>query len=337
VVLLSEYHWFRYSQRAEWELWGSKLLDAHEATASQPQEFYEEFILSNSQIFAAALAFALCVGFLLVALSAEFFARWLTFTCLGLFASVLLLLGDKERLMDDRIAWVALHWLLLTPLLFLFGSGLERFMASWRDLARAAPSFYQAAIAVAFPAAIALARFGAEEWFNEPWEYDAEIWNLWLMAYSVPLFLCAWLSEHYGTEAQRALNRLFYFLVPLFLLVPLNLLFAEQGIELFSLGHNSVRLYELCCLPAGLMILILGRLLHIESFILAALASGAVFVFRVTSRHFTDYLGWPLGIAVGGALLVALGIWRSSFTQDARAADRGRMRSKNDSVGRVFS
>jgi hypothetical protein len=239
----------------------------------------------------------------------------LAVACVGLFAAALLLVGDKERLATDRVAWVSLHWLVLPPALFLLGAGLERYGSRWRDAGRAASSFYRAAVVVALPAAIALARYGSEEWFHQTWGYDSEVWNLWLMAYSAPLLLCAWLSEHYGTEAQRALNRLFYFLVPLFLLVPLNLLFEDKGPKLFPLGRDPVRLYELLCLPAGLALVLLGRMLHIESFILAALASAAVFVFRVTSRHFDDFLGWPLGIALSGAVLVGLGVWRSWLTE----------------------
>lgn len=264
-----------------------------------------EFILSNSQLFATSLSAVLAIALLLWRLRAPFFALWLSVACMFTFTAGLLLIGDKERLLHNRVAWVTIHFLVLAAVVYLLGYILERLTA-----ARLGKPFYWTALAVSLVAAISLSVYGTKEWFNEPWTAGNEIWNFWLLAYSVPIFFWAWGIEKLGSEGQRILPRWLYLLVPLFLLVPINLLF-HQGPELFSLALGPVRIYQLIYLPACVLLLALGRLLHMESFVLAGLWGLAVWIFRITFNHFNPYVSWPLSIALLGGGLLALGIWRS--------------------------
>jgi hypothetical protein len=318
VVVLSEFRWLEFPQSPEWELWGERL---HEripaADGPEPADFLDQFILSNTQVLAAALTVTLCIAALLRGLRAVFFASWLALAFVGLFCSVLLLAGDKERLLNDRVAWVALHFVGLGPVLYVFGAWVERRWFERREAAQAARPFYWLALAVSLVAGVALARFGTEEWFGQDWQEDNEVWSLWLLCYAGPLLLGAWLSERYGSEGQRVLGGVLYLLVPLFLLVPLNLLF-HQGPALATVGRKEVQLYELFQLPACVALLVLGRVLHIGTLLMAALAGLAVFLVRVSYFHFEDYLHWPLAVAAGGVLLVALGVWRSWANERSR-------------------
>jgi hypothetical protein len=347
AVLLAEFRWLEYRQPPDWELWGRRLdrappgpaeVDAG-PPAEEPDEMREkprglprvgrqppgeegpasesearlrrllrghgQFMLSNSQLFAAALTITLCVALLMGLLRARFFAPWLAATCLGLIGTGLLLVGDKERLLHDRGSWVAVHWLGFAPALYLLACVLER-----RAAAPVARPFYRIAGGVGLTAAVALAYFGTEEWFGHTWDVDEEVWNLWLMAYSLPFLVLAWLIERYGTEGQRPLAARLYLLVPLFLLLPLNLLFG-QGPEVFGGACGPFRLYELLGLAACAALLVLGRCLHVQAFLLAGLWGLTVWLFRVTFDHFDGAVRWPLAVALGGGLLVALGVWVS--------------------------
>jgi hypothetical protein len=322
VVLLAEFRWLEFLQPPEWELWGERLHDRPGGAGDGAGGFLDYFLLSNSQIFVAALTLAGCVALLLGRLRAVFFARWLALAVAGLYAAALLLLGDKERLLDDRVAQVAAHALGLCPLLYLLGLALERRWPQGRDAARAAAPFYRVGAAAGLASALALAWFGTQEWFGQDPEADNEVWNLWLLLYSPPLFLAAWLSERLGTEAQRGVGRALYLLVPVCVLVPLNLLFRDKGPALAALGQYPVRLYELLHLPACLALLLLGRWLHVETFLLAGLAGLAVFLIRVTDLHFGEHLSWPLTVGLLGVGLLGLGIWHTRRAGGARAARR---------------
>jgi predicted Ser/Thr protein kinase len=264
-----------------------------------------QFMLSNSQIFAAALTLTLCIALLMRLLHASFFAPWLAVACLALYSAGLLLLGDKERWLHSDRAWVSLHYLGLAPALYLLGYVLER-----RAAARIGKAFYLAALGVGLPASIALAGFATEEWFDKEWVFDEEVFNFWLISYSAPLLLWAWLIERRGTEGQRTLTRMLYLLVPLFLLLPLNLLF-RQGPTLGTIGHDPLRLYELLYLLGSAALLVLGRYLQIRVFILASLWGLAIWVFRMTFDHFDRHLSWPIAVGLAGGILIGLGIWRS--------------------------
>jgi hypothetical protein len=297
VVLLSEFRWLEFPQPAEWELWGAKL---HNARGGG------ELMLSNSQTFAAALTVTACLALLLRCLRAPFFALWLAAASVALFSAALLLAGDKERLMTERVAWVALHYLGFGAGLYALGYGLER-----RAGDRVARPFYFVAAGSLLAAAVALAWSGTEEWFGEDWDFDNVVWNLWLMIYSAPLFVGAWLCERFGTEAQRTLARVGYLLVPVFLLIPLNVLFGRSGPELFVLGPRPVRVYELLYLAACVGLLAGGKYLRIETFLLAGLWGAAVWVFRVTHYHLGDRPEWPLLVGFTGGCFAALGVWYS--------------------------
>jgi hypothetical protein len=315
VVLLSEFHWLEFLQRPDWEIWGKRMTHASKGRVPQGSgPFFEEFVLSNSQIFAALAVFSLCIGLLLRLLKAVFFASWLAVAFIGLFTSVLLLVGDKELLLNEKVAWVAVHYVLISAVIFLLGMFLE-----WCAPAPVAARFYLVAAGLFILAEVALARFGTEEWFKQTWKYDNEVWNIWIMPYSLVFLLFGWLSEH-GTEAQRHLARVFYLLVPIFLLVPLNMLFDKGPIILairpetqnpassYILAQNPVRIYELVYLAACIALLILGRGLHMELFLVAGLAGFAVLLFRATEAHFSNDLIWPLAIIVTGLALVVIGI-----------------------------
>ncbi len=350
VVLLSEFKWLRYPQRPEWELWGHRIygpaaprpgpniervprrdsaendeLEQGPARRGQPDRGVPppgamegpwlerhldslertEFILSNSQIFSAALTVTLCIALLMTLLRSGFFAPWLVVALFLLFIATMLLVGDKERLLNNKVAWVCLHFVGFSVGLLLLGALLE-----WVTTVRVGKPFYRTALGILVVAGVLLAGFGTEEWFEEVWRFDNETFNFWLMAYSVPFFVAAWLAERYGSEGQRTLSGFLYLLVPIFLLLPLHLLFWH-GPKLFTIGAREVQLYEALYLAACVLLLVFGRWLNLETFLIAGLWGLAVWVFRVTARHFDDYLSWPLGVGISGGVLIALGVWRS--------------------------
>jgi predicted Ser/Thr protein kinase len=315
VVLLSESRWFEVPQAADWELWGDRVYRARgNEGRAVGGDFLDEFVLCNYQVFCATLIITAVIASLQHYLRTVFFASWLAVAFLGLFSACLLLIGDMKRLGNENVAWVALHYLLVAVGLMLVGWFLDR-----RQAGRSSWPSYQLGAAVFLAAAIGLARFGAEEWFHKPWKWQEEVWNLWLMCYSIPLFLLGWLAERFGTEGQRVLAWLPYWLVPVFVLVPLNMLFVDQGPIICTLGPNPVRLYEALYLPACLALLILGRSLQIESFLLAGILGLGIFVFRVTGLHFEEKRAWPLTVGILGTVCVAIGVWRSWRTEKPRA------------------
>jgi hypothetical protein len=348
AILLAEYRWFQYMQPPEWELWG-KLASAHEEIAppiaadildrsalegrmdnladAEEQEESENaasrpldvlsrvprylnqrrhFILSNTQIAGGMLIMALSIAFFLWTLRATFLACWLTMACVALFTAGLLLVGLKEQLLFDHVALAACHYLAFSAALFILGVGFERAAAD-----RVAHPFYGWAVVLCTVSALGMACFGVHEWLGEPWEYANERLNLWLLAYSVPSLALAWLGERFGTESQRRWTRLFYLLVPVFLLWPLSILFSARGPVLGTLGRAPFHLYELLYLLASIVLLAMGRWRHMSLFLWAGLGGLAIFVFRVTFRHMRDELIWPTCIAALGFILVALGIWRA--------------------------
>jgi hypothetical protein len=88
------------------------------------------------------------------------------------------------------------------------------------------------------------------------------------------------------------------------------LLFSSRGATLGLLGGAPLRLYELTYLPACAGLLLLGRLLHVEVFLMAALWAMAIFLFRFTARHLVDAPTWPLAVGLCGCVFVHLGIRR---------------------------
>jgi hypothetical protein len=278
------------------------------------------FILSNSQIAICAFTMALSIVLFFGMLRATFLACWLTLACVAVFSAGLLLVGVKEQLSHDHVALVSFHYLLFAVALFLLGAGLER-----AAVGRVARPFYAWAIVLFALSALAVAVFGVHEWLNEPWDFYNERLNLWLLAYSVPSLVLAWLGERFGTENQRRWTRLFYLLVPVFLLWPLNILFSARGPVLGTLGRAPFHLYELLYFMASIVLLVMGRWRHMSLFLWAGLCGLAMFVFRITFRHMRDELIWPTCIAAVGFILVALGIWRARRADPERPARAKRL------------
>jgi hypothetical protein len=365
AVLFAEYRWFQYLQPPEWELWGhlvtardssnSQATVASEAdlavqvveTGQLPGGVPEQeddplsgvqrqrpwldrvaiyvdqrrnFILSNSQIAACALIMALSIAFFLGTLRASFLACWLTLACVAVFSTGLLLVGVKEQLLHKHVALVASHYLLFAGALFILGAGLER-----AAVGRVAGPFYAWAIMLFALSAMAIAIFGVHEWLNEPWDFYNERLNLWLLAYSVPALALAWLGERFGTESQRRWTRLFYLLVPVFLLWPLNILFSARGPVLGTLGRAPFHLYELLYFLSSMVLLVMGRWRHMGLFLWAGLGGLAMLVFRITFRHMRDELIWPTCVAVIGFILIGVGIWRARRAESQRPAGAKRL------------
>jgi serine/threonine protein kinase len=331
AVVLSEFQWLKFLQPVAWEAFG------HDVVQSQARTRW--LILSNSQIFVAALGVTVCIILLLRYLRAAFFASWLAMACVGLFSAILLLVGDKYLLEHKDVAQVALHYLVFSIGLYFLGYCLDT-----RSGAAMSKPFYFVAVAILLAAAIALARFGAEEWLEERWDYDSQMWNLWLMAYAVPLFLWAFLTERFGTEAQRAMTWVLYLLAPIFALVPLNLLFARKGIELFMLGETPFRIYELLHLFVCIGLVVGGKYLRLNSFLWTGFCASAVWIFRITHYHFMNQMDWPILIAIVGGCFIYGGIWCSlRQAADSRTKSRGfskdrpikRARRKPDLEGKI--
>jgi hypothetical protein len=339
VVLLSEYRWLEFLQRPDWELWGARVQEVSQghrletalagAALNRRDILFPDrggFILANSQIFAATLVVTVCIALLLYRLKAAFYAAWLATACVALFATAMLLAGDKARLVHEREAEVALHALAFSVALYFLGHAIER-----RSVPRVAGPFYDLAILIFLVSGVQVANAGLKEWLGQDWDLFNEAWNLWIMAYTLPVLLCGWLSERYGTEAQSLRARVFYALVPLFLLLPLNLLFSSRGATLAQLGSSPLRVYEVAYLPACTGLLLLGRLLHVEVFLVAALWAMAVFLFRFTSRHLVDVLQWPLAVGLCGCAFLYLGI--RQLHRDGRSARRLLRRTRSAEGG----
>lgn len=309
AVVLSEFHWLEFVQPLAWEAFAEKMgfdPDGNVRWMLPDHTDGRSIILVNSQIFTLALTVTVCIILLLRFLRAVFFSSWLAVAIVVLFSSVLLLIGDKERLYNRHIAWVALHYFAFGPALYFIGYCLEK-----RSNLVSAQPFYFVATALILLSAVYLAYAGTDEWFGEIVQSDNQTFNLWLMAYAPAIFLWAWLTERFGTENQRALAWVLYLLGPIFALVPLNLLFAEKGYELFLLGGRPVRIYEVIHLFVCAGLLIGGKFLRIGTFLQTGLWGSAVWVFRVTYYHFEGYRSWPLSIGVIGCLCVGLGVWYS--------------------------
>lgn len=347
LVLFSEFGWLRFPQPPLWELWGSavkhglpkdrefQLLRGIQDEMHRPGEIPEAlrqrqaqldelekleanlrsldvFILSNSQILASLAMVTMCLALLMFLLKAPFLAPWLTAAILGLTSAGLLLVGDKARLLTEDIAWVAVHYLGVSAMLFFVGWYIEE-----RTTPRVARYFYWTGTILFVLAAVAIAAFGTQEWFKEKLSLQNKIFNFWLMAYSVPFFLCGFLSERYGTEGQRNLAWFYYYLFPMFLFFPLNVLVGE-GWELISLGGKPLDTYEAAYLLACIALLALGRFLHTKVFILVGLWGIVFFVFRMTFRHLQDYLSWPWVVGLLGGALVVVGIMLPLWIQRRR-------------------
>jgi hypothetical protein len=144
------------------------------------------------------------------------------------------------------------------------------------------------------------------------------MWNLWLMAYAMPLFLWAWLTERFGTDAQRELTWVLYLLAPVFALVPLNLLFAHKGLQLFMLGAQPFRIYELLHLFVCIGLIVGGKYLRMSSFLWTGFFGSAIWIFRITYYHFDNQLDWPFTIAAVGSFFLVGGIlWSLWQTPDS--------------------
>jgi hypothetical protein len=358
LVLLSEFGWLKYPQPPQWELWGSWVENgppkakpagqlADEPDDDVPQEImrakrrslptpspgwdetlqsYAGFILSNSQMLVATAAVTLCIGLLMILLRASFYAPWLATAFLGVATLTLLMIGDKERLLGHEVAWVGVHYLVVSALFLATGYAIERATSP-----RVARTFYLAGTMLFVLSWVTIAVFGTQEWFHEILSYDNETLNFWLLAYSAPLFFCGLGAERFGTEGQRNLAWIYYYLVPIFLLVPLNLL-VGSGWEIWDIGRQPLGIYEVMYFLASVALLAVGRILHVRAFVFAGLWGLAFFVLRVTYRHLLDYLAWPVVVAAAGVIVILMGIALPLWLR--RKHEPRRTRAKSSEISR---
>jgi hypothetical protein len=269
-------------------------------------------------MLAAVAAVTICIVLLMFLLKAPFFAPWLSAACLAMAALTLLMIGDKERLLRGNVAWVGVHGVVVSALFLVVGYVIE-----WATAPRVARTFYWTGTALFAVSTWVVAAFGTKEWLRGSISYDDDTLNLWLLTYSVPFFLCGLCAERFGTEGQRNLAWVYYYLVPVFLLVPLNLL-VSSGWEIWDIGEEPFTIYEIIYLLASVGLLVVGRCLHIRAFIFAGLWGLAIFVMRMTYRHLLDYLAWPVVVGIAGGAALSLGILLPLWLQRRREPHRAR-------------
>ncbi|MHA1573969.1 MAG: protein kinase domain-containing protein, partial [Alphaproteobacteria bacterium] len=222
----------------------------------------------------------------------------------GLVIAALALLGFGKLPVVEITAWGTFYYLIGLGFLVAVASRAGKGPA----IKHAERPFYVAGLTLLVLSAFYLAVCGTHEWVHHLNDLDDEVLNFWLMSYSVPLFLLASHFERRGTESQRLFGTILYLLVPVAVLWPLNVLFEDKGFVLMTIGREPVRFYEALYLPACIAIFYLGKRMQLRMFIWTSLAGTAVFVFRVTFRHFLDYRAWPLTLGIFGCALVALGM-----------------------------
>ena len=113
---------------------------------------------------------------------------------------------------------------------------------------------------------------------------------------------------------------MFYFLVPVFCLIPLNILFTNRGTELFALGSAPMLLYEAVTIIVCCALIAAGRILHVGSLINCGLLGIIIWLFRITNHHFPEDPRWPLVSGTLGLLILLVGVFASHVRRERIAA-----------------
>jgi len=276
----------------------------------------DSFAPTNLQLTIALAALALYTLFTLLRVRARAFAVWFGASTYLLLTGLLLLGGLRRCVENDRIGG---------PLL-LYGTLAFAFVPFSRRIRRVEDGRWSGVFYTFFPlpfvvAMTGLALAGVRQLGDDPhagWS-DPDVQH-WLMVNTSVHLIGAYRCSVANVSFARYWAPFFLALVPVSLLTPANVLFTEPP-DLFDLGARPFTIYEALAAAVSVACIAVGTRLRRWTVLASGLAGTAVFVVRATDRHFADSLGWPLGLAATGTLLLAAGAalawWRMHHDPDA--------------------
>jgi hypothetical protein len=305
-VLLTEQHWLRCPQSEARELAGRQAVEDTPSVKPDGRTVVAPvFLPTNTQLTVAVGSFVAYVLVLLLLTRVRAFAVWIGLGLYVLFTMVLVLLGLKEWLDADEMAWALVCYI---------GLALE-FLALSRLLERRGRSEWAAAFYIFFPVPLAccltwLARRGAIEWLGAKGDWNEQSIDLWLMANGVVYLAAALWSSRARSSHVRLWGDLFWLLVPASLLIPADILwrFTDHGLKLAMIGGKPFRTYEALSFLISVGFVVLGTRMRRFTLSLSGLAGLAAFLILTTQMHFQKYLSWPLALTIGGGAAMAVAV-----------------------------
>ena len=303
-------------------------VDVLRLCARRPDEAVELFRRGTSDVHAPTnlqitLSLACLSIYALLALRivrARAFAVWFGVS-LYLLLTGALLLGGLRRLIDDNR--LAVPFVLYATLAFLFVPVARRIRlvedGRWSGVLY---TFFPVPYAAAMTA---LALAGVRQLGDNKhahWD-DAGVQH-WLMANTAVYLIGAYRCSRADVSFARFWAPFFLALVPISLLTPANVLFGKAPylfIGAPEVGVPSFTIYEALAAVISVACIAVGTRLRRRTVLFSGLVGTAIFIVRATDRHFEGALGWPLGLAVTGALALAGGAtlawWRMQHDPDA--------------------
>jgi predicted Ser/Thr protein kinase len=276
----------------------------------------DSFAPTNLQLTLAMTSLAGYALFALLRVRSRAFAAWFGVSTYLLLTCVLLLGGLRRCIDNEQVGG---------PLL-LYATLAFSFVPFSRMIRRVEDGRWSSVLYTFFPvpfvaAMTGLALAGVRQLGADPhagWE-DPDVQH-WLMANTAVHLIGAYRCSRADVRFARYWAPFFLALVPLSLLTPVNVLFTESP-DLFVLGARPFTIHEALAAVVGVACIAAGTRLRRWTVLASGLVGTAVFVVRATDRHFEDTLGWPLALAVTGALALAAGAtlawWRMHHDPDA--------------------
>ncbi len=297
AVLLTELHLVENHAGPDLELFG---MEPHvEDPVLGGHGHCVEFQPTNVQILASFGGFVAYAVILLAAARTRLFAA-LTGTGICLVALAgLLVLGIRSWIETDRL-WQAP--LLLIPVAFAFvpAAAALRRIAEGR-LASIIHGFFPPSLAVALTL---LAILGGHEILLGRRGYGIDFEEgpiqLWIMANALAWLPAAVITARSRHGYARFWSPFFTALVSASLLLPTYVRF-DRSPFLFAVGTADLTLWEILAAVFGTALVAAGTKLLRTTLTVPGLVGIAVFILRATDRHFSDLVGWPLGIGILGA------------------------------------
>jgi serine/threonine protein kinase len=270
---------------------------------------------SNLQVTVALGVFVAYCTLLVLATRSPIMVGWV---CIGVYllhTALLLRLGLKEWVTHEHVAR-ALVWYLMVPLAFWAAATVLREWSGHVAYAAVTFAFFPVPLVVCFSF---LGWYGAVEWLGADAQWDDPRINLWWMGNGALYLAGAVWACRAHTGWVRFWGPLLMLIVAAHLTIPTNQLF-ERGLPVMTVGGAVVTVYELVSLVVAVVLAVVGTWLRLHTLAIPGLVALAVFLFRVTHRHFEDVLAWPLVLViVGGVWMVisaVLLVWRSGRARE---------------------
>lgn len=294
--------------------------------ASDTFELLTEAYFTNRQLAAAFWISAVYVGLLTWRKAYGAFAALFCLMCVLSVAASLLLIGMKDWLTRELYATTAAAFSPVPVVAYL--------VARWLDRPRReqlSVPFYAVA-GVGFLVIIAtLAHDAPKTWLRLTPPEDASLVNplnvcreLLFVCAGLTCFLLALIHDRSTTRLRRLWAALYFRVVPPCCLIPVDLLGNEPLWSLGTLGNAELRPLEFGVPALCILAMVLGTRLQLRWFTYYGLLHLAVFTFRITQRHFADYLSWPVAVLIVGAVAMIVGLWlehRRLVSLEDRAAE----------------